>query len=725
MLQRMRSLSPIIIAGVIIVFLVLMIVGDLNLPEIFNFGSNVTPKSVVGEIDGEKIIYSDFDEKVKEAADQQRQQMKQQGQEDPEIDDSQIRDQVWNQLVSEILMRHEAKKAGVAVSKEELADIMLDNPPEYLKNSFKDSSGRFMRDQYIKLVTNPDSYGDMIPENAGVDKEAEVAKFKKSIIQIEKSLLQQRLMENLQTVSGASNVISPVFLRRKFDADNTTADMNYVFIEASKIQDKDVKVSDAEIEEYYNKNKEYYKQKPVRKIKYINFPLTPSSKDTAEANKKVNTIAGELNKFMDVAQRDSVFNNLFVKYSGKENPFMLAKDIDPSRMGFLSGMQDRQVLGPINIGGAMTFLRLDGRENGGDTIVRASHILINFNGNKDSAKSAADAIAGRVRGGEDFAKVAMETSKDPGSAQKGGDLDFFSRGRMVPEFEKAAFSASVGSIVGPIESQFGYHIIKVTDKKSERIKYSEIPVSLTTSSLTKKTLLRDALSVKEQLEGGTNFDSLGKKLKKNVTESVFFEKTSPILSSMEITQFAFSNDVGAVSKPMDMKYYGYVIVQVSDRREEGIKKLEDMKDEIKLKLVRIKKLDMIKSKAESVAKAIQSAGSLDAARTIDTTLTVRSAAQVKETAPVNGLGQDIVFVANALMQKVGSFSNAIRGEKGYYVVQLTSLNKADEARFKTESEALRTKLSASAKQNAFYTWLQAVRDKAKIEDNRAKLFSRN
>jgi peptidyl-prolyl cis-trans isomerase D len=725
MLQRMRSLSPVIVAGVIIVFLVLMVIGDLNLPEIFNFGSGVTPKSVVGEIDGEKIIYSDFEERIREAADQQRQQMKQQGQEDPEIDESQLRDQVWNQMVSDILMRHEAKKAGVSVSKEELADIMLDNPPDYLKNSFKDSSGRFMRDQYIKLITNPDSYGDMIPENAGVDKEAEVAKFKKSVVQIEKSLLQQRLMENLQTVSGASSIVSPVFLRRKFDAENTTADMNYVFIEASKIQDKDVKVSDDEIAEYYNKNKEYYKQKPARKIKYINFPLAPSSSDTVRANKAVNEIGGELNKYMDVAQRDSIFSVLFLKNGGKEYPFTLAKDIDPARMGFLSGMQDKQVLGPVNIGGAMTFLRLDARENGGDTIVRASHILVSFNANKDSAKSAAEAIAGRVRGGEDFAKVAMETSKDPGSAQKGGDLDFFSRGRMVPEFEKAAFSAAVGSIVGPIESQFGYHIIKVTDKKSERIKYSEIPITLTMSSATKKTLLRDALSVKDQLESGVNFDSLGKKLKKNVTESVFFDKNSPILGSMDITQFAFNNNVGSVSKPMEMKYYGYVIVQVSDMREEGIKKLEDMKDEIKLKLVRTKKLDMIKSKAESVAKAVQSAGTLDAARTIDTTLTVRSAAQVKETAPVNGLGQDIVFVANALMQKVGSFSNAIRGEKGYFVVQLTALNKPDDSKFKTESEALRTKLTSSAKQSAFYTWLQAVRDKADIEDNRGKIYSRN
>lgn len=87
--------------------------------------------------------------------------------------------------------------------------------------------------------------------------------------------------------------------------------------------------------------------------------------------------------------------------------------------------------------------------------MRASHILV-------ETENEADAVLARARGGEDFAALAQELSKDTGSAPQGGDLGEFTRGRLVPEFEQAAFAAEVGEIVGPIETEFGWHVIKVT-----------------------------------------------------------------------------------------------------------------------------------------------------------------------------------------------------------------------------------------------------------------------
>ena len=89
--------------------------------------------------------------------------------------------------------------------------------------------------------------------------------------------------------------------------------------------------------------------------------------------------------------------------------------------------------------------------------VRASHILV-------QTKEEADAALARARAGEDFAALAQELSQDPGSAQQGGDLGEFTRGRLVPEFEEAAFSANVGDLVGPIQTEFGWHVIKVTGR---------------------------------------------------------------------------------------------------------------------------------------------------------------------------------------------------------------------------------------------------------------------
>lgn len=102
--------------------------------------------------------------------------------------------------------------------------------------------------------------------------------------------------------------------------------------------------------------------------------------------------------------------------------------------------------------------------------VRASHILVQIPENADDKvkaekKAAIDKAHERVTKGEDFAKVASEVSEDPGSKDQGGDLGYFGAGRMVPEFEKAAFALKTNEISPVVTSKFGYHIIKVTDNK--------------------------------------------------------------------------------------------------------------------------------------------------------------------------------------------------------------------------------------------------------------------
>src|SRR5690606_18618210 len=103
-----------------------------------------------------------------------------------------------------------------------------------------------------------------------------------------------------------------------------------------------------------------------------------------------------------------------------------------------------------------------------DVAVRAQHILIRAAEGDTEARAAARQRAQqarqRVQSGEDFAAVARELSDDPGSAARGGDLGYFGRGAMVAPFETAAMGARVGDVVGPVETQYGYHIIKVTDR---------------------------------------------------------------------------------------------------------------------------------------------------------------------------------------------------------------------------------------------------------------------
>ncbi len=101
--------------------------------------------------------------------------------------------------------------------------------------------------------------------------------------------------------------------------------------------------------------------------------------------------------------------------------------------------------------------------------MRASHILIKVPPDAKpevvvEKKKAAQAIADRVKKGEDFAKLAKELSEDPSAKENSGDLNFFGKEQMVPEFSEAAFKMKTGEISDPVRSQFGYHIIKVTDR---------------------------------------------------------------------------------------------------------------------------------------------------------------------------------------------------------------------------------------------------------------------
>jgi len=106
--------------------------------------------------------------------------------------------------------------------------------------------------------------------------------------------------------------------------------------------------------------------------------------------------------------------------------------------------------------------------------VRASHILIAIPQNADAAakqqaKTKAETILKDLKAGKDFAAAAKENSQDPGSAVNGGDLGYFEQGQMVPPFEQAAFALKPGEMSELVETQFGYHIIKVADKQTQRV----------------------------------------------------------------------------------------------------------------------------------------------------------------------------------------------------------------------------------------------------------------
>ncbi|UKL13953.1 peptidylprolyl isomerase [Dissulfurimicrobium hydrothermale] len=129
---------------------------------------------------------------------------------------------------------------------------------------------------------------------------------------------------------------------------------------------------------------------------------------------------------------------------------------------------------PVSDQEAKEFYEKNKAEFSQPEMIKARHILIRPQGNSEKAWKEAEAkakdIKKKLEKGADFAQLAKQYSEDPGTKDKGGELGLFPKGRMVPEFEKAAFALKVGEISAPVKTQFGYHIIKVEEKKPAETK---------------------------------------------------------------------------------------------------------------------------------------------------------------------------------------------------------------------------------------------------------------
>ncbi|MDW7996721.1 MAG: peptidylprolyl isomerase, partial [Bacteroidota bacterium] len=497
-ISRMREVSPYLLAIFAVVFIAFMVATDADIQNILHLGENPAT-AVVGRVNGETIRYADFNERVQQQAEQQR---KAAGDE-ATVDESGIRQSIWDIMVEEILLRQEAAKAAFSVSRNELLDILLDNPPDYMRQPFTDTAGRFHQERYIELVTQPDRLVDYIDPNSGVDPVEAVERWKRDLLRIEDFLRQNRTREHLRSlVSAIGSIVSPSYLRRQYVVENSFAEATYVAYSIDRIPDQDVAVTDTEVDSYYRKHRDAFRQKkPARKLKYVIFPLEPTAQDTATFRKRLERMRGELEHAAE-AQRDSVFTLLMAEYQGRSYGLSSVASIDPQKAAHFGGKPVGAIVGPVEVMGKIYFFRVDRREPGDTTVVHASHILISSGTNKDSARAEAQKILQRARAGEDFAQLARLYSQDRGTAERGGDLGWFPRGRMVKPFEDAAFAATPGSIVGPVESPFGFHIIAVHARSSERIAYSEIELAVGLSTTSRNQIFREAYSFKQQVQQG-------------------------------------------------------------------------------------------------------------------------------------------------------------------------------------------------------------------------------
>ncbi len=226
---------------------------------------------------------------------------------------------------------------------------------------------------------------------------------------------------------------------------------------------------------------------------------------------------------------------------------------------------------------------------------RASHILITVEdpsnqAEVDKARATAEEALQRVRAGEDFAKVAKEFSQDPGSAKKGGDLGFFSKGMMDPAFEQAAFKLKKAEISGLVQSAFGFHIIKLTDIQAPKGKSFEQARPELVDAYRKEEAERKFYEYAERL-GDLTYedpsslepaaDALGLKIKQS--DWVGRDGGDGILADARVMAAAFSDDVleqRQNSELLELDSEHVLVLRVADHEESSVKPLEKVRNDI-------------------------------------------------------------------------------------------------------------------------------------------------
>jgi peptidyl-prolyl cis-trans isomerase D len=340
----------------------------------------------------------------------------------------------------------------------------------------------------------------------------------------------QLLTTKMRDLIVSSVHVTDAEVRELFDSRQEKVDLEFIQIASADFLDA-VTVEPEALEDFYNTRRESFRQPERVRFAYAAYPADHFAADIAVSDAEIETVY--------TAQKDT-------RFTTKER-------------------------------------------------VQARHILLNSapdaaEEDKTAVRAAATALLERVTAGEDFAALAEEHSEDSASGTKGGDLGFFTRGRMVKAFEEAAFSLSAGEVSDIVETQFGFHIIKVEAKEAEQARpLEEVAEEIREELMSEKAQVKareaaqqDQKQVQQQAESGATLKDIVEARGLTVVESSLLarDETVPNLGRQpQVLQAAFNTDPGRVSNPVQIGETSYLIL-THEKTDSLIPDFAEVKDEV-------------------------------------------------------------------------------------------------------------------------------------------------
>jgi peptidyl-prolyl cis-trans isomerase D len=709
-MTRMRESMPVILFGLLIAFLI-TIIFEWGMDYLGMRGGH---SNTVGEIEGKSVTYQEFNELVKNVAENQKQQT---GSEPDENTYKQIRDQVWDQLVTQRLVEKEIARLGLKVTDQELSDWFRgDNPPDEVKRMFADSSG-FRSDIYGQFVANPVQFMQSQVERGmnlgGLTAAQWVANF-------ETSVRQRRLSEKLQSILTSSVRVNEGEMRRRFMDQNVKYNANFVLLDPNTfVKDEEVTVTDADIKDFYQENIDQYKVEATRTVKFVTFLENPSSQDSADALKSIQddykAAVGGADFISLIATRsDKPDSGTWFKHGELTPPTETA--VFSSKVGDL--------VGPITEFDGYHLMKIFDERKGASEFMRAAHILFQANGpDSNAVKATAADVARRAKAGEDFAKLASTYSKDPSNAQKGGDLGWFGKGRMVKEFEDACMKAKVGEVIGPVRTAFGIHVIKLMGKDSRELKVGRIISKIAASPQTRSDVQQRAQDF-SAIAKASEFAKEAGAISLTPREATVQEKGGVIPGlgvNQSATKWAFKNKVGSVSEPYSIQN-GWAVFTITDAKDAGVRPFEELKESLKPQVQRKKKTDKAKELASQFKAKLAAGDSLTKLVSVDPRLQLQRTGEFVMSAGAAGVGRDLNFFGALEAMNPGQISNPVVTPRGVYFIQMVSKTTFDSTAFNAQRETLRSQMLQEKRGRYVGEWLAKLKESATIEDNRDTFF---
>lgn len=693
-LAKIRKRSALLVGAIALALLAFII------QDIINKGGIGQNSKDVGSIDDKDVSFEDFRIKVSNV------EKSGQG-----VTATQAANQVWDQEVSIALLTSEFEKLGLRVGEKHLVEVLkadqnIGNNPLFLNAAGLFDLAKFK--EYFK--SNPDQAAFLLER----EKSAELnAKF-----QIYNSLIKS----GLYTTESEGKL--------KYEMETNKVNFSYVGALYSSIKDSQVKVSDEEIVDFMKKNEKKYKADPSREIDYVLIEDKPSAEDEAQVKSKITALLSGSIVYNEKTKKndtiagfrsaknaiDFVNSNSDVPY---DSSYVAKKNLPAVDADQLYNLAPGAIYGPYKFGNYYCISKSLGRKAGVNA--KASHILISYEGTqvpnkrekrtKEQALAKAQAILAQVNANPDSFMMLAFTASDDSSAQQGGDLGYFGPNQMVKPFNDFVFSNSIGK-VGLVETSFGYHIIRITDKQ-DGVRLATVAQKIEPSEATSDKIFSQATQFEMDAAKG-DFAKIAKDMKLNaaspITVSLMDENFASLGNQRAIVRWAFEDDskIGTV-KRFELANIGHVIARVKSINDSGLAPVTQVRSFIEPILKNKKKAELIKAKMsgaslEAIAKATGSK--------------IEQASNVTMENPVlaGGVGAEPKVVGNAFALAANKMSAPIEGATGVYVVKNTSTVKAPSLKNHT---AFVAKLKQQSAGDAGRI-LPALKANATIVDNRSK-----